>query len=166
MELDLSDNAFGPDGVRGFEALLKSSACFTLHELKLNNCGMGIGGGKVGAATPSPTSLCPPPSSLPGPVLCLHPPGVCALGHPLSGMVRLLFFSSKDKGLKGKQPMASGERRWICEGGVAKQPSSVLCCLGNPQAVLQTCSNLLALQSTGFGHHQTSCALGTAARAT
>lgn len=48
MELDLSDNAFGPDGVRGFEALLKSPACFTLQELKLNNCGMGIGGGKVG----------------------------------------------------------------------------------------------------------------------
>uniref|UniRef100_A0A3Q1ML29 Ran GTPase-activating protein 1 n=2 Tax=Bos taurus TaxID=9913 RepID=A0A3Q1ML29_BOVIN len=47
VELDLSDNAFGPDGVRGFEALLKSSACFTLHELKLNNCGMGIGGGKI-----------------------------------------------------------------------------------------------------------------------
>lgn len=47
MELDLSDNAFGPDGVRGFEALLKSPACYTLRELKLNNCGMGIGGGKV-----------------------------------------------------------------------------------------------------------------------
>lgn len=47
VELDLSDNAFGPDGVRGFEALLKSSACYTLQELKLNNCGMGIGGGKV-----------------------------------------------------------------------------------------------------------------------
>ncbi|XP_077308546.1 ran GTPase-activating protein 1 isoform X2 [Lithobates pipiens] len=46
-ELDLSDNAFGPDGVRGFEALLKSHACFTLQELKLNNCGMGIGGGKI-----------------------------------------------------------------------------------------------------------------------
>lgn len=58
VELDLSDNAFGPDGVRGFEALLKSSACFTLHELKLNNCGMGIGGGKVGAVAPSPTSHC------------------------------------------------------------------------------------------------------------
>ncbi|XP_075816195.1 ran GTPase-activating protein 1 isoform X2 [Microtus pennsylvanicus] len=50
VELDLSDNAFGPDGVRGFEALLKSPACFTLHELKLNNCGMGIGGGKILAA--------------------------------------------------------------------------------------------------------------------
>ncbi|EMP41859.1 Ran GTPase-activating protein 1 [Chelonia mydas] len=47
VELDLSDNAFGPDGVRGFEALLKSPACFTLQELKLNNCGMGIGGGKI-----------------------------------------------------------------------------------------------------------------------
>lgn len=47
VELDLSDNAFGPDGVRGFETLLKSPACYTLQELKLNNCGMGIGGGKV-----------------------------------------------------------------------------------------------------------------------
>ncbi|XP_035759196.1 ran GTPase-activating protein 1 isoform X2 [Egretta garzetta] len=47
VELDLSDNAFGPDGVRGFEALLKSPACYTLQELKLNNCGMGIGGGKI-----------------------------------------------------------------------------------------------------------------------
>ncbi|XP_075039099.1 ran GTPase-activating protein 1 [Mixophyes fleayi] len=49
-ELDLSDNAFGPDGVRGVEALIKSSTCFTLQELKLNNCGMGIGGGKILAA--------------------------------------------------------------------------------------------------------------------
>uniref|UniRef100_A0A8C5WMG1 Ran GTPase-activating protein 1 n=1 Tax=Leptobrachium leishanense TaxID=445787 RepID=A0A8C5WMG1_9ANUR len=49
-ELDLSDNAFGPDGVRGFENLLRSSACYTLKELKLNNCGMGIGGGKILAA--------------------------------------------------------------------------------------------------------------------
>uniref|UniRef100_A0A8B9YXY6 Ran GTPase-activating protein 1 n=1 Tax=Buteo japonicus TaxID=224669 RepID=A0A8B9YXY6_9AVES len=47
VELDLSDNAFGPDGVRGFEALLKSPACYTLQELRLNNCGMGIGGGKI-----------------------------------------------------------------------------------------------------------------------
>lgn len=45
--LDLSDNAFGPDGVRGIETLLKSSACHTLQELHLNNCGMGVGGGKV-----------------------------------------------------------------------------------------------------------------------
>uniref|UniRef100_A0A671LG38 Ran GTPase-activating protein 1-like n=1 Tax=Sinocyclocheilus anshuiensis TaxID=1608454 RepID=A0A671LG38_9TELE len=45
--LDLSDNAFGPDGVKGIESLLKSSACYTLRELRLNNCGMGIGGGMV-----------------------------------------------------------------------------------------------------------------------
>lgn len=45
--LDLSDNAFGPDGVKGIDQLLRSAACHTLRELKLNNCGMGIGGGKV-----------------------------------------------------------------------------------------------------------------------
>ncbi|KAM4716457.1 ran GTPase-activating protein 1-like isoform 2-T2 [Anableps anableps] len=49
--LDLSDNAFGPDGVKGIEKLLKSTACFTLQELRLNNCGMGIGGGKILAAS-------------------------------------------------------------------------------------------------------------------
>uniref|UniRef100_A0AAX7UDC7 Ran GTPase-activating protein 1 n=1 Tax=Astatotilapia calliptera TaxID=8154 RepID=A0AAX7UDC7_ASTCA len=46
-ELDLSDNAFGPDGVKGIEQLLKSPSCHTMRELKLNNCGMGIGGGKI-----------------------------------------------------------------------------------------------------------------------
>ncbi|XP_028990825.1 ran GTPase-activating protein 1b [Betta splendens] len=46
-ELDLSDNAFGPDGVKGIEQLLKSPSCYTLRELRLNNCGMGIGGGKI-----------------------------------------------------------------------------------------------------------------------
>ncbi|KAL1768194.1 ran GTPase-activating protein 1 isoform X1 [Sigmodon hispidus] len=50
VELDLSGNAFGSDGVLGFKALLKSPACFTLHELKLNNCSMGTGGGKILAA--------------------------------------------------------------------------------------------------------------------
>ncbi|XP_037648597.1 ran GTPase-activating protein 1a isoform X2 [Sebastes umbrosus] len=49
--LDLSDNAFGPDGVKGIEKLLKSTACYTLQELRLNNCGMGIGGGKILAAS-------------------------------------------------------------------------------------------------------------------
>ncbi|XP_054892082.1 ran GTPase-activating protein 1a isoform X2 [Poeciliopsis prolifica] len=49
--LDLSDNAFGPDGVKGIEKLLKSTSCFTLQELRLNNCGMGIGGGKILAAS-------------------------------------------------------------------------------------------------------------------
>uniref|UniRef100_A0AAQ4P9I1 Ran GTPase-activating protein 1 n=1 Tax=Gasterosteus aculeatus aculeatus TaxID=481459 RepID=A0AAQ4P9I1_GASAC len=46
-ELDLSDNAFGPDGVKGIEQLLKSPSCHNLQELRLNNCGMGIGGGKI-----------------------------------------------------------------------------------------------------------------------
>lgn len=49
-ELDLSDNAFGPDGVKGIEQLLKSPSCHTLRVLKLNNCGMGVGGGKVSRA--------------------------------------------------------------------------------------------------------------------
>uniref|UniRef100_A0AAZ3P501 Ran-GTPase activating protein 1 C-terminal domain-containing protein n=1 Tax=Oncorhynchus tshawytscha TaxID=74940 RepID=A0AAZ3P501_ONCTS len=31
-ELDLSDNAFGPDGIKGIETLLKSSACHSLQE--------------------------------------------------------------------------------------------------------------------------------------
>ncbi|KAI1886713.1 hypothetical protein AGOR_G00198630 [Albula goreensis] len=49
-ELDLSDNAFGPDGVKAIETLLKSPTCYTLRELRLNNCGMGVGGGKILAA--------------------------------------------------------------------------------------------------------------------
>lgn len=47
VELDLSDNAFGPNGVKGLVTLLSSSACFTLRELKLNNNGLGITGGKM-----------------------------------------------------------------------------------------------------------------------
>ncbi|XP_013775322.1 ran GTPase-activating protein 1-like [Limulus polyphemus] len=47
VELDLSDNAFGPVGVPGIVPLLKSSSCFTLQELKLNNNGLGIEGGKM-----------------------------------------------------------------------------------------------------------------------
>uniref|UniRef100_A0A8C4QW16 RAN GTPase activating protein 1a n=1 Tax=Eptatretus burgeri TaxID=7764 RepID=A0A8C4QW16_EPTBU len=46
-ELDLSDNAFGPDGVRAFRFLLCSTACRSLMTLRLNNCGLGIGGGKI-----------------------------------------------------------------------------------------------------------------------
>uniref|UniRef100_A0A4W4FGP0 Ran GTPase-activating protein 1 n=1 Tax=Electrophorus electricus TaxID=8005 RepID=A0A4W4FGP0_ELEEL len=46
-ELDLSDNAFGPDGVKGIETLLRSPVCYTLRELRLNNCGMGIEGGMI-----------------------------------------------------------------------------------------------------------------------
>lgn len=46
-QLDLSDNAFGPDGVKGIKKLLISKACYNLHTLKLNNNGLGIGGGKI-----------------------------------------------------------------------------------------------------------------------
>ncbi|KAK9732163.1 RanGAP1 C-terminal domain [Popillia japonica] len=46
-ELDLSDNAFGPIGVEGLASLLKSSSCYGLEELRLNNNGLGIGGGKL-----------------------------------------------------------------------------------------------------------------------
>ncbi|KAM3859605.1 ran GTPase-activating protein 1-like [Diretmus argenteus] len=46
-ELDLSDNAFGPDGVKGIRQLLKSPSCHSLRELRLNNCGVGIEGGKI-----------------------------------------------------------------------------------------------------------------------
>lgn len=47
VELDLSDNAFGPIGVKGLASLLSSSPCFTLQELRLNNNGLGITGGKM-----------------------------------------------------------------------------------------------------------------------
>ncbi|GAB6031375.1 hypothetical protein CHUAL_009158 [Chamberlinius hualienensis] len=47
LELDLSDNAFGPIGVEGIAELLKSPTCYTLQELRLNNNGLGIQGGKV-----------------------------------------------------------------------------------------------------------------------
>lgn len=47
IELDLSDNAFGPIGVQGLAALLSSSTCYTLRELRLNNNGLGISGGKM-----------------------------------------------------------------------------------------------------------------------
>lgn len=45
--MDLSDNAFGPIGVQGLAALLKSSSCYALEELRLNNNGLGITGGKL-----------------------------------------------------------------------------------------------------------------------
>ncbi|KAL1130778.1 hypothetical protein AAG570_012019 [Ranatra chinensis] len=45
--LDLSDNASGPIGVEGFKELLTSPTCYTLKELKLNNMGLGITGGKM-----------------------------------------------------------------------------------------------------------------------
>jgi Ran GTPase-activating protein 1 len=47
VELDLSDNAFGPNGMIGLTDFLKSSSCYTLRELRLNNNGLGITGGKM-----------------------------------------------------------------------------------------------------------------------
>lgn len=47
MELDLSDNAFGPTGLEGVKSLLTSQVCYSLKVLKFNNNGLGIGGGKV-----------------------------------------------------------------------------------------------------------------------
>lgn len=43
----MSDNAFGPNGIKGAVNLLSSPACFSLKILTLNNNGLGIGGAKV-----------------------------------------------------------------------------------------------------------------------
>lgn len=133
VELDLSDNAFGPDGVRGFEALLKSSACFTLHELKLNNCGMGIGGGKVGRRPPScPHCLSPfLPAQSPA-IMHLPLKYVLSATHHLGS---LACFSSKEKNLTGGSlwPVVRGDG--VLEGGVAKQLSLFMCCLGNTGSI-------------------------------
>ncbi|XP_059614438.1 ran GTPase-activating protein [Phlebotomus argentipes] len=44
---DCSDNALGPNGMKGLVELFSSAACFSLQELKINNCGLGIDGGKM-----------------------------------------------------------------------------------------------------------------------
>ena len=51
VELDISDNALGPMGMPGINDLLKSPSCFNLQELKLNNTGCGVTGGKALAKT-------------------------------------------------------------------------------------------------------------------
>ncbi|KAI8042942.1 ran GTPase-activating protein [Drosophila gunungcola] len=45
--LDLSDNALGPNGMRGLEEFLRSPACYSLQELLLYNCGLGPEGGSM-----------------------------------------------------------------------------------------------------------------------
>lgn len=45
--LDLSDNALGPNGMTGLVDLISSSSCFSLQELRLMNCGLGITGAKM-----------------------------------------------------------------------------------------------------------------------
>lgn len=44
-EIDLSHNAFGPDGIRAFECLLREQK--TLKVLKVTNCGLGPEGGEM-----------------------------------------------------------------------------------------------------------------------
>ncbi|XP_015188317.1 PREDICTED: ran GTPase-activating protein 1 [Polistes dominula] len=46
-ELELSDNAFGPIGIKGLADFLTSKTCYSLRELHLNNNGLGIFGGKI-----------------------------------------------------------------------------------------------------------------------
>lgn len=45
VEVDLSDNAFGPDGIKAFECLLREDKA--LRILKVTNCGLGPEGGEM-----------------------------------------------------------------------------------------------------------------------
>ena len=45
--LDLSDNAIGPVGMPSLLPFLQSPSCSTLEILRLNNCGLGVGGGQI-----------------------------------------------------------------------------------------------------------------------
>lgn len=73
-ELDLSDNAFGPTGMKAVVALLTSPACFSLRVLKFNNTGIGIGGGKVGGGSyPCPSLVALTDASLVSDLIaCTH----------------------------------------------------------------------------------------------
>jgi len=50
VELDLSENAFGPIGAEGIEDFLSSPSAFSLQVLKLNNNGLGAGGKVIASA--------------------------------------------------------------------------------------------------------------------
>ncbi len=45
VHLNLSDNAFGPAGIKSFDFLLKSMS--SLKTLKVTNCGLGPEGGEM-----------------------------------------------------------------------------------------------------------------------
>ena len=45
--LDCIDNALGPNGMVGLVGFLRSPSCYSLQELRLNNCGLGVTGGKM-----------------------------------------------------------------------------------------------------------------------
>ena len=47
VELDLSDNAFGPIGMESVKPFLQSPSCERLEILRLNNCGLGLPGGAL-----------------------------------------------------------------------------------------------------------------------
>ena len=47
VEINLSDNAFGPAGVEGIKDILADRSCFTLKELRLNNNGLGTFGAEA-----------------------------------------------------------------------------------------------------------------------
>lgn len=49
--LDCSDNALGPNGMKGLVALISSRTCYSLQQLRLNNCGLGIQGARMLAAS-------------------------------------------------------------------------------------------------------------------
>merc|ERR1719481_2095498 len=79
VELDLSDNAFGPFGMEGLKTFLQSPCCYSLRELKLNNTGCGVTGGKM----------------LAGLLLkCYH--ASKAIGHPLALRVFILGRSRQE----------------------------------------------------------------------
>lgn len=48
VEVDLSDNAFGPDGIKAFECILKTGS--SLKIFKVTNCGHSPAGGQLMAA--------------------------------------------------------------------------------------------------------------------
>ena len=79
VELDLSDNAFGPVGMEGLKTFLQSPCCYSLRELKLNNTGCGVTGGKMLA------SLL---------LSCYHKSK--AVGHPLALRVFILGRSRQE----------------------------------------------------------------------
>ena len=79
VELDLSDNAFGPVGMEGLKTFLQSPSCYSLRELKLNNTGCGVTGGKMLAALL---------------LSCYHKSK--AVGHPLALRVFILGRSRQE----------------------------------------------------------------------
>lgn len=78
VELDLSDNAFGPVGIQAIYQLLTSPSCHTLRVLKLNNTGIGVSGGEVGRELEGAVGDdCATEYSQVPPILSLSPPAPC-----------------------------------------------------------------------------------------